>query len=740
VKNCHAYRLALTTTFMLTTVVALAQTAIKSAVLSGGTVNASSASYKLSGLLGEGLVGQSSSASYTVRAGFALSPAERLPDLQVLNATLFPLSVKPGDKTAVTFSIKNIGDVAATGAITVKAYLSVNSVIDLQDVVLATFNVGTDLAVNSTIAFPVGSEDNNLTIPTETTIQSYQILLMVDPANTIVEKNETNNVNSNALLLDVTTSTGGGEPDVIKPTFGTPVKPSFVSADAKVEIPVTDNASGVQSVKFYHKPVTATTAAVEESTTGAAGNYSVTLQTSWADEVGVECYFKATDVAQNEAESTHILLYNPVPASQSIPGLSFGGQPENYRIFSIPYDLTDNSVDEIFKTLGEYDKTKWRVVRYQGGRNVDKKDGLTKIERGQAFWFNAIDNTDVKIGAGTTVDKDQSPDFSLTLDKGYNQVGDPFTFDISWTDVLSVNPTLATKLSQQVLVYNSSAVSLDPSDNLKAWSGGFVLADEAMTLSLPVSLKNGGGRISSTQISSSDPDLDEWLIGIDIQQDGVINSLGGIGMHPDAKQSKDIYDIITPPRFIEYIGMSTEHIDFFEPKFSRDIVTTAESYNWDFALESNINSSQAQISWNNRDLNVSHALVLFYDVAQRVLIDMKQSDHYSFNPRRSSSFRFFFGSDPAQIKPDIQEIGQAWPNPTADVAHIPYLVKERSHVLIDVYDMMGRRINRIVDSEQESGYHTATWNRNSSDGSIVSPGVYLYRMNGSINVGRIIVN
>ncbi|MEJ0032172.1 MAG: hypothetical protein WDO15_18170 [Bacteroidota bacterium] len=88
--------------------------------------------------------------------------------------------------------------------------------------------------------------------------------------------------------------------------------------------------------------------------------------------------------------------------------------------------------------------------------------------------------------------------------------------------------------------------------------------------------------------------------------------------------------------------MSTEHNDFFEPKFSRDIVPTTNSYNWNFTLESSLNTPVAEISWSNSDLKSATAGLLLYDVSQRVLIDMKQSDRYSFNPQRSRSFRFFF--------------------------------------------------------------------------------------------------
>jgi len=735
VKTYLPYLIALT----FAAQVARAQTTVKTFVFPAGTVNASSASYKLNAMVGEDAIGQSSSASYSLRAGFLLSPADRLPDLQILNATIFPTSVRPGETTAVTFSVKNIGDVVAAGAITVKAYLSTNAVLDGTDVELATLDCGTDLGVNQSVAFPVGAQDNKVTIPLATAIQSYQVILVVDPLNVVAEKNETNNVNTNALLLDVTTSGGGGD-DIIAPVFGTATRPSFVDAGGKIEIPVTDNASGVQSVKFYHKSITSKDDFVEEETTAAAGNYSVLIQASWSDDVGIECYFKAKDVAENEASSPVILLYNPVPANQSVPTLSFGGGIGDYRIFSIPYQLDDNSISEVFKDLGEYDKTKWRIVRYQGGRNVDRNAGLTKIERGQGFWFNSVEKTDVRIGSGTTVDKSQSPDFTMSFEKGYNQVGDPFIFDINWADVLAANPTVASKLSQQVLVFNSANVSLEASDNLKAWSGGFVLADDALTISVPASLGNGSARVARTVIDNLNPDLDQWIMPIQIQQGGVVNTLGGIGMHPEANVSKDIYDIITPPKFVQYVGMSSQHTDFFQPDFSRDVVNTMSSYNWKFQLESDINTTNAEIMWNNEGLKNSLAELLLYDVSQRTLVDMKQSDHYTIDPQRSHEFRFFYGSDRSSVKPDIQEIGIAWPNPVSDVVHVPYLVKEQSHIQVEVFDLMGRKVNNIVNSVQQPGYHVATWNRTSFDGSTVAPGVYIYRLNGSATIGRLIVN
>jgi hypothetical protein len=44
-------------------------------------------------------------------------------------------------------------------------------------------------------------------------------------------------------------------------------------------------------------------------------------------------------------------------------------------------------------------------------------------------------------------------------------------------------------------------------------------------------------------------------------------------------------------------------------------------------------------------------------------------------------------------------------------------------VTIDVYDIMGRKIETLVSSHQSAGSHSVTWNADD-----VSSGIYLYRI------------
>ena len=63
------------------------------------------------------------------------------------------------------------------------------------------------------------------------------------------------------------------------------------------------------------------------------------------------------------------------------------------------------------------------------------------------------------------------------------------------------------------------------------------------------------------------------------------------------------------------------------------------------------------------------------------------------------------------------------PNPSAGQTSLRYAVPETSEVLIEVYDLMGRRVATLVDGEQAPGRKTVQW-----DAGSLAGGVYVYRM------------
>ncbi|NNE09118.1 MAG: T9SS type A sorting domain-containing protein [Gemmatimonadetes bacterium] len=70
------------------------------------------------------------------------------------------------------------------------------------------------------------------------------------------------------------------------------------------------------------------------------------------------------------------------------------------------------------------------------------------------------------------------------------------------------------------------------------------------------------------------------------------------------------------------------------------------------------------------------------------------------------------------------------PNPFNPTTTIRYQLANTAPVRIDIYDVSGRHVKRLVDETREAGSHTAEWRGVDESGSAVSSGVYFYRFEG----------
>jgi len=76
--------------------------------------------------------------------------------------------------------------------------------------------------------------------------------------------------------------------------------------------------------------------------------------------------------------------------------------------------------------------------------------------------------------------------------------------------------------------------------------------------------------------------------------------------------------------------------------------------------------------------------------------------------------------------PVSYELFQNYPNPFNPSTIISYALPKASHVTIKIYDMLGREIKTLVNSEQNAGILNIQWNGNNNFGTKVSTGAYIY--------------
>ena len=80
------------------------------------------------------------------------------------------------------------------------------------------------------------------------------------------------------------------------------------------------------------------------------------------------------------------------------------------------------------------------------------------------------------------------------------------------------------------------------------------------------------------------------------------------------------------------------------------------------------------------------------------------------------------------------------PNPSADRTELSFRLAAPAHVRLDVYDLAGRRVRRLVDGALGVGAQRFEWNGDGAGGRKTAPGVYLARLEhgGHVETARVL--
>jgi hypothetical protein len=74
------------------------------------------------------------------------------------------------------------------------------------------------------------------------------------------------------------------------------------------------------------------------------------------------------------------------------------------------------------------------------------------------------------------------------------------------------------------------------------------------------------------------------------------------------------------------------------------------------------------------------------------------------------------------------ELRGNYPNPFGEETTIAYTLSGEREVKIEIYDVLGRRVRRLVGETQAAGLHRVRWDGENRYGTPVGSGVYFYRI------------
>lgn len=508
-------------------------------------------------------------------------------------------------------------------------------------------------------------------------------------------------------------------------------------------ITVTDNV-GVNTVVVSIRKISGSGyTQVNATATGTANTYSATLsEGTHFDATGAEFFITATDAAGNTSrdpanpDNTHkvYLTYDETQSAIPSSALGFGGTKQSWKVFSIPFELVNpnNSVNNIFNEFTALTpKTDYRLITINDARNGWKESpAFTDIARGQGYFINIKNVTTIKLYNDLKAPTNSRANlYQMNLAAGWNMIGNPYLTPISWDDVAVLNGLSGTEA--QLKTYSGGTYNND--QDLAPFEGGFVLMTAAKTISIPFQGQTSSGGRKGVPSLGDDISAEAWALPLTLRQDDLTYTLGGVGMAPDADESIDNYDDVTPPRFIDFLELNFDHPEHIAKRFTREIVPTQQNYTWDFTIDSNL-EGMAELSWNNAPLMTSGKDIFLLDVKGQTLVNMKESGSLRFDPKSSRQFRIYYG-DNLRISPDRVQLGRAYPNPASGLTTIAFSLPEtgglNQSVSLDIVDAMGHVVGVVQQGRFDPGFHAA-----SVDVSELTKGFYTYRLSVQNRNGR----
>jgi hypothetical protein len=78
--------------------------------------------------------------------------------------------------------------------------------------------------------------------------------------------------------------------------------------------------------------------------------------------------------------------------------------------------------------------------------------------------------------------------------------------------------------------------------------------------------------------------------------------------------------------------------------------------------------------------------------------------------------------------PYTMELSLNYPNPFNASTRIDYHLPKSTFVKLQIFNLQGQAVKTLVNESKESGQHFAIWSGESDDGTALSSGVYVYRL------------
>jgi|GEM_PF-1691388 len=509
----------------------------------------------------------------------------------------------------------------------------------------------------------------------------------------------------------------------------------FKGSDIRIQAEISDNNAVSYARLFWRVGGKAVYDSTDMEVNGSV--YAAEIPSAYVTERGLDYYLEAFD-GINIQRIPETAPGRPAVIRVTLPFLpAIRTEVADYQMFSIPSELSNNNAQELLaRMIGEYNPEIYRLFRWENGSYIELSENPNyTFAPGLAYWLITAEAEVINIDTARSVSS--SGNYIMSLYEGWNQVGTPFYFPISWQDVVSESPNViqggtAWEYSEEGWI---QALKMEPFKGyfINTPSGGNILRIPPREYSESAAKGLAGP-------SAADG---EWMMRIQARSAEHHDLDNYLGLLQGAEEGWDMRDYSAPsPMTDRFVRVDFANLAWEEKKglYSGDFKPLVhDGQYWDIQLEASNSSGPLQVDMESiGELPPSFRIWLIDLGSSRVSehtgdIHLEFPFSYSFE----KSYRLVAGTEDffeennlgIGLTPEEFVLNQNFPNPFNSRTTIEFALPEQSTVTVIVFNSMGQQIRTLISgAAMDAGYHQIYWNGENNYGERSATGIYFYQM------------
>jgi hypothetical protein len=528
--------------------------------------------------------------------------------------------------------------------------------------------------------------------------------------------------------------------DTVPPTIvdKTNKTPKAAGSNARIAGMILDNISNCKGTIYYRKggenrfdslPVV-----IQED-----GSFTLELSNVILDMNGFEYFVEASDGNSRVSVKRQDI---PVKIDQvSDPALF---PTMKWHLFAAPLTLSKNGVNDVLKNMGTYG-TDWKLFSRSLTSVTDSfmeyGPNFSTFENGNSYWLKTKkQNMHMSIDSGFTTPVSKC--FSFTIPpKTWASIGDPYMFEVAWKSIVDSSTGDVSKLIGPYTYEDSTWVPPTDLDHIKPWQGYYVYNSG----NSPITLQIPSYRYQPLLAKKATIQFENKLeIVVSSQYGKDCNNYFGFakGASNDYDPAYDFPKPGLPKSENPVVWFSRNEFANFGNRFQTDFTPANNAGGfWNVKVGALVDGHDYTFHIRGMENLPDSMQCVVVDHHNGSISDMR-TGNYNFTAidgEGTRDLQVFVGSETyvssyvqnLHLPPRELMLTHVFPNPIRTMATIRYALPWSAKgipVKIEIFDIRGRLITRLVNKTQMAGYYSVNWNVSQSNSNRIATGVMLLRL------------